>query len=151
MAGRSGATNVVYCNITVKSIIYTYTPPFSSSSSSGIYTISSWTPASPRITSLVAAYVDSGYPQTRVEDTVEGAGYLGQGQTYEQAFGLELSRELMAFTGMIWMQEEALSAENATHKLGSRIQIVPFVLYVVVVIFYRCVRSRLGWFSIIVS
>lgn len=136
MVGRGGATNVVYCNVTVKNIVYNYQPPFSLSNSP-TYTILSWTPASPRITSLVAVYIDSGDLLQRIEQVVEGAGYLGQGQTYEQAFSTELSRQLVGYTAMIWMPEDALSVENATYKLGSRIQIVPFALYVMVVVIYR--------------
>jgi hypothetical protein len=132
------AINILYCNVTIRNVVYNYTAPFSTSGD-GTYTIVSWTPASPRMTSLLAVYAIPNYPGTYVQQRVEGAGYLGHGLPYNEAYAQELNRELMAFPASIYEPAKVLSIANATHKLGSRIQIVPFVLYVAAVLLYRSV------------
>lgn len=133
--GRGGATNVVYCNVTIRNIIYNYTAPFLTSGD-GIHTILSWTPASPQVTSLLATYIDSSYLGSYVEECVEGVGYLGQGPTYVDTYTQELSWELMAFLALIFAPKDVLSIASATQKLGLRIQIISFALYVGAVALY---------------
>ncbi|KAG9011455.1 hypothetical protein FRB94_008286 [Tulasnella sp. JGI-2019a] len=135
--GRNGAWNILYCNVSIRDVTYDYTPPFSSATNSageGTYKMTSWTNASPRVTSLLAAYVDS--PWLQISQRVEGAGYLGQSMTYVDAYAQELSRELVAFSASIWEPSQVLSVQNVEQKLGSRVQIIPLALYVSAVLLY---------------
>lgn len=126
----------------MRDVKFSYTPSFSSTSGDGTYAMDSWTSATPRVTSLLAAYIDSTYLQTYVSQRVEGSGYVtGESMPYVDAYAQELSRELVAFSASIWEPAQAISVQNAEQKLGSKVQVVPLALYVLAVLSYRCVGA----------
>lgn len=86
----------------------------------------------------MAIYLDSTFISTYVPQRVEGAG-MGPGLSYVDAFAIELSRELVAFSASIWEPDEVSTIQTVTEKLGSRILIVPLTLYVSAVLLYRFV------------
>lgn len=138
--GLIGAWNVLYCNISIREVQYRYANPSSSSSSSspgdGAYTIESWNLAPLHLTSLMATYIDSPYMSKYVPERVEGAGLSSSSISYEDAFALELSRELVAFSSSIWAPSSVLDIQSRNESLGSRIQLVPLTLYVSAVLLY---------------
>lgn len=133
-----GGWNVVYCNVTTVNIQYEYTPPSSTAPSTqgGTYTTitTSLAPA-PRVPMLVATGLDNGPILSWVPDRVDGVGWQGAGN-YLESFALEMSRELMAFTAMLWQPEQVLSIQDVAGVIGSRVQIAPLALYVGAVLLY---------------
>lgn len=91
------------------------------------------------MTSLAAAYLDSSYVRTYVPQRIDGSGLKNGTMDYVNAFSLELSRELIAFTASIYEPLEVSSIRTVTVKLGSRIQIAPLALYLSAVFLYRSV------------
>jgi len=144
-----GAWNVIYCNVTVRNITYSYDSPFPAGGD-GVYKTLSWEPASLRITSLLTAYLDSTYISSFVPQNVEGSG-LHFGMNYVDAFGLELSRELVAFSASIWQPENVLSISGTKSEQGTRLQIIPLALYVVTVLLYSAVTLIVAVTAIIAT
>ncbi|KAF7982208.1 hypothetical protein HWV62_29392 [Athelia sp. TMB] len=151
--GDLGGWNVVYCNVTTVNIQYEYTPPSSTAPSSqgGTYTtITTNLAPAPRIPMLVATGLDNGPILSWVPDRVDGVGWQGAGN-YLESFALEMSRELMAFTAMLWQPEQVLSIQDVAGVIGSRVQIAPLALYVGAVLLYAIIAFAVAILAIIES
>jgi len=71
--------------------------------------------------------MDQGFMEYYIPNNIEGAGlYTGN---YADAYALELSRELAAFSAYIYAPVQVQTIYTYEQQIGSRIQIVPFVLY----------------------
>ena len=84
---------------------------------------------------LIATGLDNGPILSWVPDRVDGVGWQGAGN-YLDSFALEMSRELAAFTAMLWQTEQVLSIEDVAQVIGSRVQIAPLALYVGAALLY---------------
>lgn len=123
----------MYCTVTVHDVVYKYLPP-SSDSPDGTYTTLNYSLSSSHMASLITAGIDNGPISDYVPERVDGAG-LHSG-SYADAYALELSRELLAFSSMIYEPAAVLGIQNAKQVVGSKVQIGALSLYVFAVLLY---------------
>ncbi|KAF8898218.1 hypothetical protein CPB84DRAFT_1780608 [Gymnopilus junonius] len=128
--GNNGAWNVVYCNVTALQVTYTY--------ASSRFLFRSSTPAS----LFAAQRMMSGglvniAGNTVISAAVDGAG-LQTSTTYEQAYALELSRQMLARGAYIYepVDVEQIASENLVN--GSDLQVIPLVLFIAALIVFAC-------------
>ena len=55
---------------------------------------------------------------------------------YADAYGLELSRELMSMTAWVWEPTQAQAVQKISSILGSEVKLVPLALYISGVILF---------------
>ena len=67
---------------------------------------------------------------TLVSDAVNGAGLLTN-MSYEQAYGLELSKQTLARGAYIYEPRDVLSISKELNVIGSKLQLIPLVIFVV--------------------
>jgi len=98
-------------------------------------------------TKLVASTMDLEYMENYIPDRVEGAGlYSGN---YADSYALELSRQLVAFSASIYEPSLVQSANDYDQMLGSRLEIIPLVLYLVAIFLFSLVTLVIGILSLI--
>lgn len=125
---------MLYCNVSVRHVTYQYT-----STNSTFQTIA-WSLTPTEEARLLAVYVDqSGYLDTRLPPRIEGSGLRNGSLPYTVAFELEASRQLMSYAASIYGTGAVESIQATRETIGSRIRIVPLILYVVSALGYRFV------------
>jgi len=120
------AYNVLSCYVDVVSVTYRY--------ANGSFITNNTTAADLNMTRRVALFADTGYIYDRLLIVVEGAGLVSG--DYVAEFALELSRELIAMTAYIYEPGESLEMHTVQSVLGARLQLVPLVLLVTVLVTY---------------
>ncbi|KAF8995980.1 hypothetical protein BDQ17DRAFT_1364875 [Cyathus striatus] len=123
--GSSGAWNVVYCNISVLEVSYM----FSSSSNTYSVTQSSLVPV--ESARPVASFgMESSVIPNQIKTTVDGIGIITTGLTYEDAYGLELSRQVLARSSALYRPVDATDVSTEFAIVGSRIDLVPLAVLI---------------------
>jgi hypothetical protein len=123
------AYNVLSCYVDVVSIIYRY--------ANDSFITNNTIAADLNMTRRVALFADTGYIYARLPIVVEGAGLVSG--DYAAEFALELSRELIAMTAYTYKPGQSLEMHTVQSGLGARLQLVPLVLLVTVLVIYWCV------------
>lgn len=77
----------------------------------------------------------SWFMQQRVGAAVEGTG-IADGGNYADAFAIEFSRELMALGAFVFMPKSVEEIVTTKMKFGSRIQVAPLAVYVLLTVLY---------------
>lgn len=114
------------CYVDVFSVVYRF--------SNGSFSIVEKLAADLNMSQRIASSSWSNSMAARVSNAVEGSGLVSG--NYSQAFALELSREFIALTGYIYESAETLETHNAILYIGSRLQLAPLMLLVVVLGIY---------------
>jgi hypothetical protein len=76
---------------------------------------------------------------TVVSDAVDGAG-LGSNTTYEEAYSLELSRQMLARAAFIYIPANVLQIQSDNNVNGSIIQIIPLAIFLGALLVFAYVR-----------
>ena len=134
--GKSGAWNVVLCNVTVLDVSYTY-----SSSQYITNTAVSTSIETARYVVTAMFYSSS----TLVSDAVDGAG-LQTKTPYEEAYSLELSRQSLARGAYIYAPSDALSILRELNIIGTELQLIPLVIFVAAMLLFSCVDLATSFF-----
>jgi hypothetical protein len=114
----AGAYNVVYCNVTALDVIYTYTADrFITRSSSPV-------PAQDARYIISGGYLEG---MEIIKTLVEGVGTKA-GESYEAAFGLELTRRFLGLGAIIYQPTEATDVSQELTAIGSKFDLIPFAL-----------------------
>lgn len=119
--------NVMSCYIDVVSIIYEY--------SNNTFRILNTTTADLDMVRRVVVFADTAFISNRLPVIIEGTS------DYATTFGYELSREVMGMSAYIYEPGESLALRMAEVKIGTKLQLMPFVLFVTVLIIYGYVLS----------
>jgi len=149
--------NVLYCDISIRDVRYSYTSSFTDSSSKttvpsgtdGTFQTLSSTVSSLETARFFTGSLDWNIMTTYIPDRVEGAGLFSG--NYANAYALELSRELAAMTGSIYSSIPVETVNTFEETWGSRIQIAPLVLYLLVVLIFSITTLVIGLQSLIAS
>ncbi|KIK03994.1 hypothetical protein K443DRAFT_676313 [Laccaria amethystina LaAM-08-1] len=141
--GSNGAWNVVFCDVTALDVQYVY--------SSSRFIVRESTPLSADSARHVMTLgIEGG--SVMVSQQVDGAG-LQTNMTYEQAYGLELSRQAIARGAFVYESTGVSTIQRELETIGTSINLVPlalllggmlvfclFVLFVVVQILLSAAR-----------
>lgn len=127
--GKNGAWNVVLCNVTVLDVSYTY-------SSSQYITNTAVSTSIETARYVVTAMFFSS--STLISDAVDGAG-LQTKMPYEEAYSLELSRQTLARGAYIYAPSDVLSILRELNIIGTELQLIPLVIFVVAMLLFSCV------------
>jgi len=117
--GESGIWNVVFCNVTLLDVVYTY--------QSSRYITNSVSPKS--LTDTRAIMSVGGLGTNVVSLAVDGSGIDGN-PTYEQAYSWELSRQLLGPAAYIYAPTNVLNIHSEIDLNGSKLQLIPLVLFI---------------------
>lgn len=119
--GESGAWNVVFCNVTLLDVTYTYR--------SSRYIVNSASPKSVADTRTIMSvpFINLGTPVVSL--AVDGSG-LDANPTYEQAYSWELSRQLIGPAAYIYGSSNVLGVQSEIDLNGSELQLIPLLLFV---------------------
>ena len=116
--GSNGAWNVVFCDVTALDVQYVY--------SSSQFIIRESTPLSADSARLVMTLgIEGG--SVRVSQQVDGAG-LQTKMTYEEAYGLELSRQAIARGAFVYESTGVSAIQRELEIIGTCIDLVPLAL-----------------------
>ena len=118
--GNNGAWNVVFCNVTALDVTYIY--------ESSRYILHSSSPKSLTTTRYIMAAGFQLLGTTVVSVAVDGAG-LQSGTTYEGAYSLELSRQMLARAAFIYEPANVLQIQSEINVNGSEIQVIPLAIF----------------------
>lgn len=110
---------------------------YSFDSVSSNFTTLSVTDASFRIAKLFSALAFEDSLPEGVQAAVDGSGIYGE--SYVDAYALELSRELLAYTSSVFEPAQAQSVFVVETTLGASFQLIPLVLYLTTLILFWCV------------
>ncbi|PPQ66040.1 hypothetical protein CVT26_010796 [Gymnopilus dilepis] len=128
--GNNGAWNVVYCNVTTLQVNYTY--------ASSRFRLRSSTPTSVFAAQrIMGGGLRSSSGDTVISDAVDGAG-LQTNTTYEQAYALELSRQMLARGAYIYQPANVELIANEKVVNGSNLQVIPLVLFNAALLVFAC-------------
>lgn len=129
-ANMSTSWNLLYCDLTIRNVRYTYTSSSASGNGAGTgsFKTVSLEDASVGVTQLFAAVSNVLYIPQNIPAIIEGVGV--ESGNYADAFGLELSREWLAFGSWFWEPAAVLSIEGSKPVLGSSIKLLPLSLYI---------------------
>jgi hypothetical protein len=149
--GQDLGNNILLCNVSVRNVKYTYTSSSAATSTSseedGAFQTISWVDAPVENARVIVSTVDLGYMAQYIPARVEGAGlYSG---SYPDAYALELSRELMAFSAFIYQPSQVTAVANYQEELGTRLQIIPLILFLIVIFTFSIVTLIIGILSIL--
>jgi hypothetical protein len=137
----AGAYNVVYCNVTVLDIFYTYT--------SSQYIVRQATPFPVQdARRIIALGYDGG--SRDISKFVEGAG-VSTKETYEQAYARELSRQVTGLGAYLYRPKNALEVQSQYEILGSSLNLVPLAILVSAMLIYGCVLPSSTLYSYILT
>ncbi|KAF9458683.1 hypothetical protein BDZ94DRAFT_1239783 [Collybia nuda] len=128
--GNNGAYNVIYCDVTAFDVVYKY------QSSSARFTLQKSTPSS---LAHARAMISFGLPiegSTWVRDAVDGSG-IQTNSTYEEAYALELSRQTLARSAVIYENTPVLMINREQQIIGTKLFMIPFVIMLAMMLFYR--------------
>jgi hypothetical protein len=117
--GESGAWNVVFCNVTLLDVTYTY--------QSSRYIVNSASPKSLTDTRTIMSVGSFG--SSIVSLAVEGSG-SDSNPTYEQAYSWELSRQQLGPAAYIYAPTNVLNIQSEIDVNGSKLQLIPLVLFI---------------------
>ncbi|KAF8955570.1 hypothetical protein BDZ97DRAFT_280215 [Flammula alnicola] len=121
--GNSGAWNVVVCNVSTLDVVYTYASSRYFHYSSSLTDVNS---TQHIMTIGFSYYTGSNFVST----AVDGAGLNSNG-TYEDAYALELSRQMLARGAQLYETTNTLGVEYEYNVIGTRLQLIPLVLFCV--------------------
>jgi len=138
--GHAGGYNLIYCNVTVFDIDYRYTS--SASSTIGTFEAINAVPSDLTTTFRIASTVEFGISMNYVPQRVEGTGI--KSGSYVDAYALELSRELIALSALIWEPAPASEVSAYEQVLGSKINVVPLALFVATVLSFALLTIWIG-------
>jgi hypothetical protein len=119
---------VLLCHVNVVSVTYQY--------SNNTFVTLDAAPTDIVMVKRVASMSNTPSFVQRVPIAVEGAG-LASGN-YTTSFGLELARELIAFTGSIYEPADSLVMRNVLPRFGSRIYLGPLACLSSAICLYWC-------------
>jgi len=140
--GPSPAANLLYCNVTVRDVSYSYTNGNASVTSFsavndneiGSYHTLSFTDSPVQTAKYLAAPIDWNYLEFYIQDRTSGAGlYNG---SYADAYALELSREIIAFSAFIYEPTQVDGIEGSQEIAGSRINLVALILFCAAILIF---------------
>ncbi|KZO92136.1 hypothetical protein CALVIDRAFT_567711 [Calocera viscosa TUFC12733] len=135
--------NALLCAVSVSDIDIAYeTASLSDLSTNGTFQMLNSTPASVLTTQRVASILDASFLWTSIPLRIDGVGLLRG--NYSEAYALELSRELVAYTAAIYEPTDALSVTMVSQPLGSTIELAPMLLYFLTVIIYALFTLWIG-------
>ena len=117
---NDGASNVIFCNVTLLDVMYTY--------QSLRYIMKSASPKSLADTHTIMSASFSGLGTTVVSSAVEGSG-SDANPTYEQVYSWELSRELLGGAAYFYESTNVLHIQSEIDLNGSKLQLIPLVLF----------------------
>ncbi|PPQ81379.1 LOW QUALITY PROTEIN: hypothetical protein CVT25_015900 [Psilocybe cyanescens] len=123
-----GAWNVIFCNVTALDVIYTY--------ASSRYIVQSATPKSVDDTQHVMAAGFDGQT-TAISQAVDGAG-LDTSTTYEQAYSVELSRQMLARGALLYEPADVIRIQSENNIVGSNLRTLPLALFISVLLVFAC-------------
>ncbi|TFK38978.1 hypothetical protein BDQ12DRAFT_722828 [Crucibulum laeve] len=134
--GNNGAWNVVYCNVSTLNVLYRHSSP-------DIFTVIQ---SSPTDLETAQYMVTFGFetPSTWVADRVDGAGLVtdpntnSTGDTYEEAYSLELGRQVLARGAVIYQSAPTSEISSKNIVIGSRLRMAPLVLMIAAMVTYIC-------------
>ena len=132
--GESGAWNVVFCNVTLLDVAYTYR--------SSRFIMNSASPKSVADTRTIMSAAFLGLGTTVVSLAVDGSG-LDANPTYEQAYSWELSQQLLGPAAYIYGSTNVLNIESEIDLNGSKLQLIPLALFVGALLVFAYVRFLL--------
>ncbi|KDR68207.1 hypothetical protein GALMADRAFT_272694 [Galerina marginata CBS 339.88] len=127
--GNNGAWNVVFCNVTALEVTYKY-------ESLRYITVSS----SPQPLTTARYIMSAGFERsstTVISSAVAGAG-LQSNTTFEEAYSLELSRQMLARAAFIYEPKNVLRIQYENNVNGSKLQLIPLVLFVGALLVFAC-------------
>jgi|SRR5882762_6455199 hypothetical protein len=127
--GNRGAWNVLLCSVNVVSVNYQYT--------NGSFYIRTTNTSDLNMARRFATMIDTGELTKRVPNAVDGAGLLVG--DYSSSFALELSRELAAMSANLYEPGNISDLVQVVPGIGSKLQLVPLILLLVVLLLYRYV------------
>jgi len=121
--GDRGAWNVVFCNVTLVDVAYTY--------QSSRYIMNSASPKSLADTRIImaASFIDS-LGTNAVSLTVDTSSGLDANPTYEQVYSWELSRQLLGRAAYIYGSTNVLNIQSEIDLNGSKLQLIPLALFI---------------------
>ncbi|KAH9474523.1 hypothetical protein JR316_0012984 [Psilocybe cubensis] len=125
--GNKGAWNVVFCNITALDVTYTYT--------SSQFVVQKAVPKSVTDTQHIMAAGFEGQT-TAISQQVDGAGSDPNTGTYEQAYALELSRQMLARGAFLYEPNDVIRIQSEKSIIGSNLQVAPLVLFVAALVLF---------------
>jgi hypothetical protein len=80
-------------------------------------------------------------PQTtengRASDSVDGVGLRPNSSSYEEAYGLELSRRILATGATLYQAKDASEIRRELQVTGSKLDLAPLALMVTATLVYR--------------
>ncbi|KAF8955542.1 hypothetical protein BDZ97DRAFT_1856784 [Flammula alnicola] len=117
--GNRGSWNVVFCNVTTLDVVYTYTSSCYLHYSSSLTDVNS--------TQHIMTIGLEGVT-TAISYAVDGAGVTSN-VTYEDTYALELSRQMLARGAKLYETTDALGVEYEYNIIGTRLQLIPLVLF----------------------
>ncbi|KAG8844795.1 hypothetical protein FRB96_002823 [Tulasnella sp. 330] len=117
--GALGA-NILYCNVTVRDLVYLY------SSSAPSFQTLSFNDSSIRTTQLVATLSDSGVMSLNMD-------FILQAGASADDYALELSREMIGMSAWIWEPAQVQTISGIEQVLGTEIHAIPLILYLAIV------------------
>ncbi|KDR66408.1 hypothetical protein GALMADRAFT_147995 [Galerina marginata CBS 339.88] len=128
--GNKGAWNVVFCNVTALDVTYTYT--------SSRYILESSTPKPlPEARYMMAGGLEASTGTPVVSTPIDGAG-LQTDATYEQAYSLQLSRQMVARGAFIYQPTDAIQIQSENTISGSNLQVIPLTIFVISMLGFAC-------------
>ncbi|KAF7323400.1 hypothetical protein HMN09_00120900 [Mycena chlorophos] len=136
----NSALNVLTCSATVRSVGYTY---FNSSftvdqSNSSIIT-------DPDIVRGIGAMTAASFLADRIPAALEGVGLNASSPAdYANAFARELSRQLIAFTSVLYVPSPPLEVQHVTPILGSKLYLPLLILILAWTALYLLTTLVLG-------
>ncbi|PPQ94391.1 hypothetical protein CVT25_002747 [Psilocybe cyanescens] len=123
--GNNGAWNVVFCNVTALDVTYTY--------ASSRFLLQNAIPKSVADAQhMMAAGFNIG-PAIDISKAVDGAG-LEINATYEQAYSIELSWQMLARGAFIYEPTEVNRIQSESNIVGSNLRLIPLVLFIVAIL-----------------
>lgn len=72
-----------------------------------------------------------------IQAAVDGSGIYGE--SYVDAYALELSREVLAYASWVFEPVQVQSIYAVESTLGATFQLIPLLLYLITVILFWCV------------
>lgn len=138
--GINTAWNLLLCNVSVHDVDYRYNPISPSGPAAAeVYNTLSSTDSSATTNKLLAAVVQY-FKTPWTGQRTEGTGL--QSGNFAEAYALELSRELLAFSASIYEPRPVSRIMNVDNTIvGSRLQVVPMALFLVWVLLYSYVPN----------
>ncbi|KDR73867.1 hypothetical protein GALMADRAFT_227626 [Galerina marginata CBS 339.88] len=127
--GNNGAWNAIFCNVTALEVAYKY--------ESSRYIMESASPSSLTAARYIMSAGFQGLSTTVISSAVDGAGSQPN-TTYEQAYSLELSRQMLARAALIYEPTNVIRIQSENSVNGSKLQVIPLLLFVGTLLVFAC-------------